>query len=100
MIFRLDRFFFDEKDIFVFIFGLFLLVAKLISLSVLPFRFSSLVVIFLFLVLSRSLISQLKFNSYLYIVLAGFLFSLFLSPYGLAIYFFVAIVLYTKTNLV
>jgi predicted membrane protein len=100
MLIRIDRFFFDEKDIFVFLFGVFLILSFILKIPTYPFRFSSLIVVFLFLLVTRSLISQAKFNSYLYIALSGLLFSLFLSPYGLAIYFFIAIIIYNKTNLI
>lgn len=97
---RLNRFFLDEKDLFVALFGVFLVIAWLIQLPVSPFRFSSLVTVFIFLVFTRSLISQLKFTSYLYIALSGLLFSMILSPYGLVIYLVIAVFLYTKTNLI
>jgi hypothetical protein len=99
MIFRLDRFFLDEKDLFVAGYLLLVLMAGIFKISVEPFRYGSLIVVLLFLLITRSLVSQMKFNSYFMIALSGLLFSLFLSPYGLAIYLFVAMVIYTKTNL-
>jgi len=100
MLIHLGRFFLDEKDLFVALYLVFLLVLKIMNISTEPFRWSSLFVCGLFLVFTRSLISQTKFNSYLYIALSGVLFSLFLSPYGLTIYLFLAIIIYTKTNLI
>src|SRR3989338_10192170 len=97
---KLDRFIVDEKDLFIIFFGIFLLAAYLLKVSLLPFRFESLVVLFLFLLLTRSLISSLRFNSYFYIAFLGFIFSLFLSPYGFALYFLITMVLYRKTNLI
>lgn len=100
MIFRLDRFFLDEKDIFTALFGVFLAVSYIMQFSLLPFRRESLLVIFLFLLITRTMVSSLKFNSYFFLVLTGLLFCLFLSPYGLAIYLFIAIIIYTKTSLI
>jgi hypothetical protein len=100
MLFRLDRFFFDERDIFTALFGVFLAVSYFIHFSLLPFRSESLMVVFLFLLVTRTIVSSSKFNSYFFIVLSALLFSIWLSPYGLAIYLFIVILLYTKTNLI
>lgn len=97
---RLDRFIFDEKDFFIFFFAIFLVLAYIFHLPVFPFRFSSLVVVFFFLLTTRSLISSLKFGSYFAIAFLGLVFSIFLSPYGLAIFFLLAMILYRKTNLI
>jgi hypothetical protein len=99
MIFRLDRFFLDEKDLFVIGYLLLVLGVGIFKISIEPFRYSSLIVVLVFLVVTRSLVSQLKFNSYFFIILSGLLFSLFLSPYGMVIYLFIAMILYAKTNL-
>jgi len=64
------------------------------------FIIGELFVLGFFLILTRSLISQQKFDTYFFIVLLGFLFSLFLSPYGLAIYLVLAVFVYKKTNLI
>mgnify|MGYP001124504910 CR=1 FL=1 len=100
MLVHLGRFFLDEKDLFVVLYLIFLLVLKIFNISTAPFHWSSLFVCGLFLVFTRGIINRAKFNSYFYITLSGILFSLFLSPYGLAIYLFLAIIIYTKTNLV
>jgi len=100
MLFRLDRFFFDERDLFTALFGVFLAVSYFLHFSLLPFRIDSLLVVFLFLLITRTMVSSLKFNSYFFLTLSGLLFCLFLSPYGLAIYLFIAMILYTKTNLI
>jgi len=100
MLIRLNRFFFDEKDIFIFLYLVFLLVLKILNISTAPFRWSSLFTCGLFLVFTRGLISNLKFNSYFYIAVSGIIFSLFLSPYSLAIYFFITTIIYKKTNLI
>ncbi len=97
---RLDRFFLDEKDLFIAGFLIFLVAAFVLKIPTYPFRFESLIVVLIFLLVTRSLVSSLRFNSYLFIVLFGLVFSMVLSPYGLAIYFLIAIVLYTKTNLI
>ena len=100
MLFRFDRFFFDERDLFTALFGVFLAVSYIMQFSLLPFRRESLLVVFLFLLVTRTMVSSLKFNSYFFLVLTGLLFCLFLSSYGLAIYLFIAMIFYTKTNLI
>ena len=100
MIFRLDRFFLDEKDLFTFVFGLVVIGSLIFNYSLAPFRTPSLVVLFFFLMVTRSMVSSLRFEAYFFLTLLGLLFSLFLSPYGLAIYLFVAIIIYSKFSLV
>lgn len=97
---RLDRFFLDEKDLFAAFFGVFLLAVYFFKVAVTPFRFESLLVIFLFLLTTRSMVSSLKYFNYVMIAVLGLIFSTFLSPYGLLIYFLMALILYKKTNLV
>lgn len=96
---RLSRFFLDEKDLFVFALGVFILASFIFKIPISPFRLDSLVIVFLFLLVTRSLVSNLRFMSYLMVALLGLVFSTFLSPYGLLIFFVIAILLYTKTNL-
>jgi len=98
MIFRLDRFFFDEKDLFTLFFGIFILVAMYLGFDLEPFRTDSLLVLFLFLLTTRTMISSLRFEGYFLITLLGLLFSLFLSPYGLAVYLIVAMLIYVFTQ--
>ena len=98
MIFKLDRFFLDEKDLFTFFFGIFVLISMFMNFPLEPFRAGSLLVLFIFMVASRAMVSSLRYESFLFIVLSGVLFSLFLSPYGLAIYLFIAMVIYSKTQ--
>lgn len=100
MQFRISRFFLDEKDIFVMGYVLGVMGMGIFKISVFPFRYSSLIVVLFFLLITRSLVSNLKFNSYFFIILSGLLFSMWLSPYGVAIYLFITILLYTKTNLI
>jgi len=100
MQFRINRFFLDEKDIFVICYWLLVISLGVLKISVYPFKHSSLIVVLFFLLITRSLVSNLKFNSYFFIILSGLLFSMWLSPYGVAIYLFIAILLYTKTNLI
>lgn len=99
MKFNLSQFNINEKDLFVIIFGIFLAGAYIIKFPVAPFRFESLVVVFLFLLTTRSLIESNKFIAYLIIAIFGLVFSTFLSPYGLLIYFLIAIFLYKKLQL-
>lgn len=94
------NFYFDEKDIFILGLGIFLILAKILNISVYPFRYASLLVLWIFLMISRGLISGLKFKGYFLITFLGLLFSLFLSPYGLAIYLFFSYIALQKTNLI
>lgn len=100
MTINLGRFSFDEKDSFIVILGVFLFTVYLAKLSVAPFRFESLIVVFLFLLMTRSLIEINKFGPYMAIAMLGLLFSTFLSPYGLLIFYTIALFLYKKTNLI
>jgi hypothetical protein len=89
----------SEKDIFVIIFGVFILVCKFLNFSVSPFRLESLIVVFLFLLTTRGIVESIKFFPYLMIAVIGLVLSTFLSPYGLLIFYIVALVIYKKTNL-
>ena len=96
MIFRFDRFFFDEKDVFTALFGVFLVIAFYLHIPVLPFRFESLVVLFLFLVITRSLKNSVSYEGYVLISISGLVLSLLLSPYGLAMYLLISTLIYKK----
>ena len=96
MIIRLDRFFFDEKDIATLLYGIFLLAAYIFYIPVEPFRFESLIVVFLFLLLTRSLKNSISYQGYVFITLMGLFFSFFLSPYGVGIFLIIATLFYTK----
>lgn len=97
---RFSKFFLDERDLFLFGLGIFLIVAFILKIPVSPFRFDSLLVVFCFVMLTRSLVNGLKFFSYMMIAVVGLALSVFLSSYGLLIYFIVALLLYKKTNLI
>jgi len=94
-----NRFSFNEKDWFVVIFGIFLMIVFIFKIPVAPFRFESLIVVFLFLLTTRPLIEGIKFFPYLMIAVIGLALSTFLSPYGLLIFYIIALILYKKTNL-
>lgn len=96
---RLPNLSLGEKDIFVLIFGVFILIMKLVGFSTAPFRFESLLVVFLFLLTTRSLIVGIKIFPYFMIAIVGLILSTFLSPYGLLIFYIIALILYKKTNL-
>ena len=96
---RLNRFFLDEKDLFVWTLGLVYLLSAVLRIPLAPFRPESLLVVFLFLLVTRSMVDSLRFGSYLAIAIIGLAASVFLSPYGLVIYFLVAFLLYKKTHL-
>lgn len=93
------KFSLGEKDIFVLIFGVFLLIIKLIGFPTAPFRLESLLVVFLFLLTTRSLIESIKFFPYFMIAIIGLILSTFLSPYGLLIFYLIALIIYKKTSL-
>ncbi|MDO8610748.1 MAG: hypothetical protein Q7R95_09455 [bacterium] len=90
---------FNEKDVFVLLFGIILVVFYLLKITISPFRFDSLIVVFLFLLTTRSIIENNKINSYLIIGIIGLLLSTFLSPYGLLIFYILALLIYKKTHL-
>jgi len=96
---NISRFYFDDKDIFVFVFGIFLFLVFLTKFPIAPFRLDSLIVVFLFLLITRSLIESNKFGIYVGIAILGLVFSTFLSPYGLLIFYTISLFLYKKTNL-
>lgn len=96
----IDRFFREEKDVFVFIFGVFLIAVFFFRIIVLPFRFDSLTVFFLYLIATRSLIDDFKYQSYLFISLIGLVFTMFLSPYMLILFLFIAMLMYKKTRII
>lgn len=96
MVIRLDRFFFDEKDIFTVIFSIFSILVAVFNVPIAPFRSDSLIVLALFLLITRSLKSSLSYEGYVIICIFGLFFSMFLSPYGLAVYLIIATLLYLK----
>lgn len=98
MLIRWDKFFFDEKDIFLFFLGFFLVLAWVFKIPTFPFRYSSLVVIFLFLITTRVKVSYQRFDGYLYLGLIALLLSLVFSPYSIAIFLFISSVIYTKLS--
>lgn len=98
MIFRVDRFFFDEKDIFTFIFGVFLVLSHFLSIPLSPFKFGSLVVLFVYLLVTRSIRSSMRYEGYFLIALLGLFFSLFLSPYGVGIYLIISTFIYSLSK--
>ena len=90
MLVKINKFFFDERDIFVFIFGLILVLSWLFKFPLQPFRLSSLTVLFIYLLLTRSVVRYRSFGGYLLIALFGLLIAMALSPYALMVYLFLA----------
>jgi len=97
MIFRFDRFFLDEKDLFIFFFGVFVLISMFMNWTLLPFRMDSLFVLFLYLIVTRSIMNGRRFEPYFYITLIGAFLSLVLSPYGLALFLSLAFFIFSRT---
>ena len=94
---KINRFFFDGKDIFIIVFGLLLLLHYYFQLHLVLFlQYQSLIVLFFFLLTIRTLATQTKLSEYIAIVLSGILFSFILSPAGIFIYLLSAVLLYTK----
>lgn len=99
MLLRISNFVFDEKDFFLVLSGVFLGVSAFFHIPVEPFRFPSLVVLYVFLLVTRVLVSRIPLWVYTALTLSALLLSMYLSPYGLGIYLLVVIVLYTKRSL-
>lgn len=99
MMIRIDRFFFDEKDVFLALFGVFILAFYLLGLDTAPFKKESLLVLYVFLAVTRTTVSQAKINVYMIAVFVGLLVSLVLSPYGVALYAALSFILITRTSL-
>lgn len=96
--FRIQNFVFDEKDIFIVLFFVFLVIAFLLKIPLEPFRFSSLVVTAVYLFITRILVGQINLSMYLFVTFFGLLLSMILSPYSLAIFYAVGLFLYTRRN--
>lgn len=96
--FRIQNFVFDEKDVFIVLFFLFLIAAHLLNIPLEPFRFSSLVVTTMYLLITRIILGQINVSMYLFVTFIGLLLSMILSPYGLAIFYSVGLFLYTRRN--
>jgi hypothetical protein len=93
---RFLSFFFDEKDIFLLLYLLLIVVFLFFDLPTDPFNRTSLFVVGIFGLFTRSLVSALRFNEYFYIMLIGLFLSLFFSPYTVAIYLTLGMLWYTK----
>jgi hypothetical protein len=98
MLFRIRSFVFDEKDIFILLFFVFLALASVLHIPLQPFRFDSLVVTAFFLLITRVVSGQITISIYLMVTFIGLLLSMVLSPYGLAIFYAVGLFLYTRRN--
>jgi hypothetical protein len=72
------------------IFGGFLLATHLMQIPLSPFRFESLIVLFLYFLILKIFMSGENFQKLVGIGIFGLLFSLFLSPYGLFIFLFIS----------
>ncbi len=98
MMFRIQNFVFDEKDVFIVLFFVFLVIAFALKIPLEPFRFSSLMVTALYLLTTRIILGQINVSMYLFVTFIGLLLSMILSPYGLAIFYAVGLFLYTRRN--
>ena len=98
MMFRIQNFVFDEKDVFIVLFFVVLVVAFLLKIPLEPFRFSSLIVTAVYLFITRIILGQINISMYLFVTFVGLLLSMILSPYGLAVFYAVGLFLYTRRN--
>jgi hypothetical protein len=98
MMFRIQNFVFDEKDVFIVLFFVFLVIAFVLKIPLEPFRFSSLMVTVVYLLTTRIILGQINVSMYLFVTFIGLLLSMILSPYGLAIFYAVGLFLYTRRN--
>lgn len=98
MMFRIQNFVFDEKDVFIVLFFIFLVIAFVLKMPLEPFRFSSLIVTVVYLLTTRIILGQINVSMYLFVTFIGLLLSMILSPYGLAIFYAVGLFIYTRRN--
>ncbi|NCN59097.1 hypothetical protein COW99_01290 [Candidatus Roizmanbacteria bacterium CG22_combo_CG10-13_8_21_14_all_38_20] len=89
MLFKLQKYVFDEKDAFLVLFGSFLLGSNLFTISTAPFRFDSLVTLFLFLLVSRITSAHLQSFTFYAVILIGLYASILLSPATLALFYLI-----------
>ena len=95
---RIRNFVFDEKDLFILLFFVFLVVASIAHIPVAPFRLDSLVVTAVYMLVTRIVVGQISVTTYLFVTFVGLLLSMVLSPYGLAIFYAVGLFLYTRRS--
>ena len=98
MIWRIRNFVFDEKDLFILLFLVFLIVAAILHIPLTPFRLDSLVVTAVYLLVTRIVVGQVNLATYVFVTFVGLLLSMVLSPYGLGIFYAVGLFLYTRHN--
>lgn len=98
MMWRFRNFVFDEKDLFILLFFVFLVVAAIVHIPLSPFRLDSLVVTAVYMLMTRIVVGQISVTTYLFVTFVGLLLSMMLSPYGLAIFYAVGLFLYTRHN--
>ncbi|GIW63425.1 MAG: hypothetical protein KatS3mg091_227 [Patescibacteria group bacterium] len=91
------KFFFDEKDVFMLVFAIVVIFFNLLKIDPGPFDNRSLIVVVLFGLFTRSLVSAIRYDKYFYIMLIGLFLSLFFSPYTVGLYLTVALIWYSKT---
>ncbi|PJE62996.1 hypothetical protein COU88_01915 [Candidatus Roizmanbacteria bacterium CG10_big_fil_rev_8_21_14_0_10_39_6] len=84
---------FDEKDMFIMLLGLFLIVSYLLHIPMKPFRFSSFVVVFTMLTLARITNVYVQSLTLMVFLISAILLSLVFSPYTLAAYMGVMLVI-------
>ncbi len=66
--------------------GVFLVSCYIFTIPLAPFRFDSLVTIFIFLMVARIISTYLSSFAFFFAVVTSLIFSTFLSPYTLIIY--------------
>ncbi|MCR4330103.1 MAG: hypothetical protein NUV65_06195 [Candidatus Roizmanbacteria bacterium] len=77
---------FDEKDVFILLLGVFLILSYVLHIPLKPFRFSSFVAVYIMLSLARITNIYLQSLTFMIFLVSSVVFSLIFSPYTLAVY--------------
>ena len=93
------KFFFDEKDVFLILYLVLIVLADFFEINLSPFSYSGLLVVGIFALITRGLVSSVRFDQYFYIFVAAVFLSLFFSGYTIGLYLAIALVWYTRKYL-
>jgi len=91
-----DRFILDEKDLFIIFFGVVLGAIKIFNLGPIPFRWESLIGIFIFFLVARIATTFSSTTGFVILITTALLFSIFLSPYSILIYLTILLIILKK----
>ncbi len=93
---RFLKFFFDEKDLFLILYLILIFLSGFFGFSLGPFSYSGLLVIAIFALITRGLVSSVRFDQYFYIFVVAVFLALFFSGYTIGLYLTIALIWYTK----